>query len=118
MPREIRLCKGWSIKDRFEHCLTNFDLSLASQLLPNCEPLTGMVQRQLVKCQLVKNVSPVSSELVGSQEIQSGHGQDDVRARAKSKSVLTSFDEFVFDQLDIGRVDILLKLLTNCLLKS
>ena len=59
----------------------------------------------------------MSSELVGSQEILSGHGQDDVRARAKSKSVLTSFDEFVFDQLDIGRVDILLKLLTNCLLE-
>ena len=56
-----------------------------------------------------KNVSPVSSELVGSQEILFGHGQDDDRDRAKSKSVLTSFDEFVFDQLDIGRVDILLK---------
>ena len=59
----------------------------------------------------------MSSELVGSQEILSGHGQDDDRARAKSNSVLTSFDEFVFDQLDIGRVDILLKLLTNCLLE-
>ena len=63
-------------------------------------------------------MSLASSELVGSQEILSGHCQDDDRDRAKSKSVLTSFDEFVFDQLDIGRVFILLKLLTNCLLKS